>query len=534
MSAGRRIRATTIAVLLLVSVYLLPAQGARPLIAVLPFQAIEVAASTAQIIATLFETNLVNTDAYTVLSQNERQQILAAQEESLSDCSDEACAVEIGKLLSAEQVIMGTVAALGKKLIINAKIIDVQTSKTLAAGNMSAASIEELDVACEQLTISLVQKALPKAAVAAKPAAEPAKPAETPKATEAAKPAVEPAKTTTPPAVAEKKPAPTPKPARVVPQRQPAQTVGGLNVAGVALLSGGVILTEAGWIAKSIGAMMGAKAEDAWIAYRGATENLDSLYTVYQSSYTAYSATTLGSYGLWGVGPLATASALFLFPTRPLGASVGGRITFAAGLASAVAGNVFHAMGATFGAQSRDAWQAYATATENLDSLYTIYTVAYDRYSLCSIVSYGLWAVGSLAVPAAFFIPGEKTALAPTLPAKLMVAGGTLLAAAGNYAFGMAAGAQTTAQGAWARYATATENLDTLFGEYETAFAQYRLGTIAAYGLWAAGGIASAAAVFLPWGATTAATGAVSRAPQIAATLEPAPSGVAISVEIRL
>ena len=274
MSAGRRIRATTIAVLLLVSASLLSAQAARPLIAVLPFQAIEVAASTAQIIATLFETNLVNTDAYTVLSQNERQQILAAQEESLSDCSDEACAVEIGKLLSAEQVIMGTVAALGKKLIINAKIIDVQTSKTLAAGNMSAASIEELDIACEQLTISLVQKALPKAAVTAKPSAEPAKPAETPKTTEAAKPAVEPAKTTTPPVVAEKKPAPTPKPARVVPQRQPAQPVEGLNIAGVALLSGGVILTEAGWLAKSIGAMMGAKAEDAWIAYRGAMETI--------------------------------------------------------------------------------------------------------------------------------------------------------------------------------------------------------------------------------------------------------------------
>ena len=321
MTARRRVRSATIAVLWLASVLALPAQARKPLIAVLPFQAIEVAASTAQIIATLFETNLVNTNAYTVLSQNERQQILSAQEASVSDCTDEACAVEIGKLLASEQIIMGTVAALGKKLIINAKIIDVETSKTLAAGNISAASIEELDIACEQLTISLVQKALPNAGVAAKPAAEPAKPAETPKTTEAAKPAAEPAKeepakTTTAPAVTEAKPAP--KPARVTPKPQPAQPVGALNVAGIALLSGGVILTEAGWLAKSIGAVMGAKAQDAWATYRGASGNLDALYADYQTSYKTYTATTVAAYGLWGLGPAAAATSLFLFTIRTI------------------------------------------------------------------------------------------------------------------------------------------------------------------------------------------------------------------------
>ncbi len=84
-------------------------------IAVLPFQSIEVSASVAMIITTLFETNLVNTNAYFVLSQSDRAQILAAQEASISDCSDEACAIEIGKLLSADQFIMATLAALGTR-----------------------------------------------------------------------------------------------------------------------------------------------------------------------------------------------------------------------------------------------------------------------------------------------------------------------------------------------------------------------------------------------------------------------------------
>ena len=143
-------------------------------ITVLPFQPIEVSASIAMIISTLFETNLVNTHAYSVLSQNERDQVLAAQEASISDCTDEACAVEIGKLLAAEQIIMGTVAALGSKYIINAKVIDVTTSKTIGADSISAASVEELDIACQKLTLSLVEKAIPGFKVAgAEPETEP-------------------------------------------------------------------------------------------------------------------------------------------------------------------------------------------------------------------------------------------------------------------------------------------------------------------------------------------------------------------------
>ena len=130
-------------------------------ITVLPFQPIEVSASIAMIISTLFETNLVNTLAYSVLSQNERDQVLAAQEVSISDCTDEACAVDIGKLLAAEHIIMGTVAALGTKYIINAKVVDVTTSKTIGADSISASSVEELDIACQQLTLSLVEKAVP-------------------------------------------------------------------------------------------------------------------------------------------------------------------------------------------------------------------------------------------------------------------------------------------------------------------------------------------------------------------------------------
>ena len=132
------------------------AQEEKPRITVLPVQAVGVPQSISVVISALVESNLVHTKAYTVLSQSDRDRILEAQAGSFEDYADEDHAIQIGKLLSAEQIIMGTVAALGTKYIINAKIIDVTTSETLGAGSISAASVEELDVACAKLTESLV------------------------------------------------------------------------------------------------------------------------------------------------------------------------------------------------------------------------------------------------------------------------------------------------------------------------------------------------------------------------------------------
>jgi TolB-like protein len=154
-------RSAFVLLLLVATAFHARAQEEKPRIAVLPFQAVEVPQSVSMVISALFETNLVNTKAYTVLSHSDRDRILEAQADSFEDYADEDYAIQIGKLLSTEQIIIGTVAALGSKYIINAKIIDVTTSETLGAGSISAASVEELDVACARLTESLVTGAPP-------------------------------------------------------------------------------------------------------------------------------------------------------------------------------------------------------------------------------------------------------------------------------------------------------------------------------------------------------------------------------------
>jgi len=112
--------------------------------AVLPFTAVEVPASEARVVTGLFETALVKAGVYSIIEQNQINEILEAQAFSLSGCTDDACAVEVGKLLAAELIILGEISRAGGRYIANTKIIDVGLGKNVNADSVSAADIAEM------------------------------------------------------------------------------------------------------------------------------------------------------------------------------------------------------------------------------------------------------------------------------------------------------------------------------------------------------------------------------------------------------
>ena len=127
----------------------------QPRIAVVPFNAIGVSERDAQVLSGLFETALVKTNSFSVIEQNQVKEIVDAQTYSMSGCTDEACAIEFGELLSAEQIILGDVSMIGGKYIINAKIIDVQLGKNIKADNVEAGSMADMTSATELLAFKL-------------------------------------------------------------------------------------------------------------------------------------------------------------------------------------------------------------------------------------------------------------------------------------------------------------------------------------------------------------------------------------------
>jgi hypothetical protein len=134
-----------------------PAVAQRSLlrVAVVPISAVSISKADAVTFAGLLEAALVKTGAFDVLEQNQTEIILQAQERSLSDCTDEKCAVEIGKLLAAEEIIIGTISSTGGRLYFLAKLIDVATGRNLRADSVDAPGLAELADAVDLLGYKL-------------------------------------------------------------------------------------------------------------------------------------------------------------------------------------------------------------------------------------------------------------------------------------------------------------------------------------------------------------------------------------------
>jgi len=84
----------------------------------------ELVALTNLLTSSIFDTGLVE-----VIDRSERQEILTEIEFSLSDCSDKQCAIEIGKILAANVIVIGSISQVGSRKAVDLKVIDVATSR---------------------------------------------------------------------------------------------------------------------------------------------------------------------------------------------------------------------------------------------------------------------------------------------------------------------------------------------------------------------------------------------------------------------
>ena len=77
------------------------------------------------------------------------------QEYSLFDCTNEQCAVELGKLLSAGQVILGSLSYFRASYTLKIKVIDLSNEKTVYSDKVSASSLDQMSEAMELFTFKL-------------------------------------------------------------------------------------------------------------------------------------------------------------------------------------------------------------------------------------------------------------------------------------------------------------------------------------------------------------------------------------------
>jgi hypothetical protein len=83
--------------------------------------------------------------------------ILKEQGFQKTGCTDSACAVQLGKLLSAKKILIGEVSKLGSSIMITVRIVDVEKGVAEFAETEKAENEDNIDKTCRLLTKKLTK-----------------------------------------------------------------------------------------------------------------------------------------------------------------------------------------------------------------------------------------------------------------------------------------------------------------------------------------------------------------------------------------
>jgi len=128
----------------------------RPVLSVLDFEIRNMSAAEGQMIVDLMTSALLTTGRFRMIDRGQRDSILKEIEFSYSDCTDVQCQIEIGRLLAAERIVVGSVGRAGDRFLLTAKLLDVTSGEMLSSAYKVYASLNELVDGCEELSFQLV------------------------------------------------------------------------------------------------------------------------------------------------------------------------------------------------------------------------------------------------------------------------------------------------------------------------------------------------------------------------------------------
>jgi outer membrane protease len=127
----------------------------KPIITILDFNTNGIASNDMKAVVSLLSSAIFETSKFEVIDKSQRDIILAELKFSISGCADETCQLEIGKMLAAEYIVVGDISKVGSRFILNAKIIETKSSKTINTARGLFDSIEELLSNVDNLAIEL-------------------------------------------------------------------------------------------------------------------------------------------------------------------------------------------------------------------------------------------------------------------------------------------------------------------------------------------------------------------------------------------
>ncbi|MFH1415576.1 MAG: PorV/PorQ family protein [Elusimicrobiota bacterium] len=121
-------------------------------VAVAELEGKNVSAMDAAIVSDFIRTELVKTQSFNVLDRQNMERLLEEQSFQMTGCTNEECAVQMGKVLNVKYMIVGSFSKFLDTYYINANLVDVETGQIVGGESEECATGKELPVAAKKIS----------------------------------------------------------------------------------------------------------------------------------------------------------------------------------------------------------------------------------------------------------------------------------------------------------------------------------------------------------------------------------------------
>jgi len=122
--------------------FVVPIFSQNETLAIIDFESNGVSKSDSKNIVSKIESEIAELGVFTLVERNQIEEILTEQGLQQSGCTTNECAVEIGKLLGTDKLLLGSIGKTGRLYTINARIVSVESGAVLKADEVSS----EIDI----------------------------------------------------------------------------------------------------------------------------------------------------------------------------------------------------------------------------------------------------------------------------------------------------------------------------------------------------------------------------------------------------
>ena len=118
---------------------------AREYIAIIDFEGIGISEDEAKILTQRLTSEMIALEVYQIIERKEMKRLLDEQKFQYSGCVDLKCAVEIGKMIGAKYMVVGSISKIDNVFTVDSRLIYVETSEAYSSGQYtSEGSIDDL------------------------------------------------------------------------------------------------------------------------------------------------------------------------------------------------------------------------------------------------------------------------------------------------------------------------------------------------------------------------------------------------------